>query len=188
MMDSNGCSNGRSFSYWPEFGTYNQGEKLRTDYGFGEDQLQWVDDTCAKITDALGYIPTKFAAFHVPIWEYWDAAIEKGYPVGDGSAKFVIDDPTGTDFGAKYENFGMIAAPGFWELLKKHTFDGVFVGHCHINSLSILYDGIRLTYGLKSSRFDYHREDMLGGTLIAVADGGESFTVEHYPVNGLLSK
>ena len=177
MMDSNGCSNGKSFSYWPEFGTYNQKEKMRTDFGFGEDQLKWLADSCEKI----GEKPSKFVAFHVPIWEYWDAAIAKGYPVGDGSAKFVINDPTGVDFGAKYENFGMIAAPGFWELLKKHNFDGVFVGHCHTNSLSILYDGIRLTYGLKSSRYDYHRADMLGGTLITISESGDCFSVKHCP-------
>lgn len=179
MMDSNGCGNGKTYSYLPAFGEYNQEEKLMTEVGFGEDQLQWLDTTCSDLANSLGYIPSKFAAFHIPIIEYWYAAASKGYPVGDGSGKFTIEDATGQDFGQKNENFGILKVPGFWELLKKHNFDGVFAGHCHINNFSIVYDGIRLTHGLKSSRFDYHLKTMLGGTLITLTPEDLQFRVEH---------
>ena len=179
MMDSNGCGNGKSYSYLPSFGAYNQNEKLLTQMGFGADQIQWVEKMCQHIEETLGYSPSKFAAFHIPLVEYWYAASAKGYPVGDGSAKFAIEDPTGTDFGRKQDLFGILEAPEFWELLKKHNFDGVFAGHCHTNNFSIVYDGIRLTHGMKSSRFDYHLQDMLGGTLITLDKNRVFFVVEH---------
>lgn len=185
MMDSNGCGNGKSYSYLPSFGEYNRDEKLKTQMGFGEDQIQWVDRTCQHIAEVLGYIPSKFAAFHIPIIEYWHAASAKGYPVGDGSVKFVIDDPTGTDFGQKQDLFGILEAPGFWELLKKYSFDGVFAGHYHANNFSILYDGIRLTHGMKSSRFGNYLQDMLGGTLITLDRKRTSFGVEHIYIKNI---
>ncbi len=179
MMDSNGCANGKSYAALPSFGEYNQGEKLMTSPGFGEDQIDWLDVTSAKITGGLGYTPTKFVAFHIPITEFSDAATAKGYQSSDRQKKFAIEDATGEDFGEKNEGIGGFVAPNFWMLLQRHKFDGVFVGHSHTNNFSIVHDGIRVTYGLKSSRFDYHQPDMLGGTLITVAEGGESFRVEH---------
>jgi hypothetical protein len=57
--------------------------------------------------------------------------------------------------------------------------DGVFVGHCHAINTSILWQGIRWTYGLKTGQYDYHTPGQVGGTLITL--NGESFTVHHIP-------
>lgn len=179
MMDSNGCGNGKSYSYMPSFGEYNQDEKIVTAAGFGNSQLEWLDTTCTNITNSLGYTPSKFAAFHIPIKEYSDAATIKGYQSSDAQKEFYIRDESGEDFGKKYESIRGMNVPDFWMLLKKHSFDGVFVGHNHTNNFSIVYDGIRLTCGLKTGEHDRNRNDMKGGTLITVAAGGESFTVEH---------
>lgn len=179
MMDSNGCGNGKSYSYMPSFGEYNQDVKIVTAAGFGNSQLEWLDTTCTNITNSLGYTPSKFAAFHIPIKEYSDAATIKGYQSSDAQKEFYIRDESGEDFGKKYESIRGMNVPDFWMLLKKHSFDGVFVGHNHTNNFSIVYDGIRLTCGLKTGEHDRNRNDMKGGTLITVAAGGESFTVEH---------
>ena len=179
MMDSNGCGEGKSYSYMPSFGEYNQDEKIVTAAGFGNSQLEWLDTTCTNITNSLGYTPSKFAAFHIPIKEYSDAATIKGYQSSDAQKEFYIRDESGEDFGKKYESIRGMNVPDFWMLLKKHSFDGVFVGHNHTNNFSIVYDGIRLTCGLKTGEHDRNRNDMKGGTLITVAAGGESFTVEH---------
>lgn len=42
----------------------------------------------------------------------------------------------------------------FWNLVKKYGIDSVLVGHEHCNAFSVLYDGVRLQYGLKSSTYD----------------------------------
>lgn len=179
MMDSNGCGLGYTYPTLPSFGEINQGEKIKESEGFGDDQIQWMDVTSLRITASLRYTPSKFLALHINPKEYADAAVAKGYMTKDRLDKFVIDDPTGTDFGEKNEMIGGFTSEKLWKLLKDHSFDGVFAGHNHVNNFSILYDGIRLTYGAKTGHFAYYTPNKTGGTLITVAEGGESFRVEH---------
>ena len=178
MMDSNGCALGQTYTTMPSFGEINQGENIRTIEGFGEDQLQWLDVTSLRITASLRYTPSKFVAFHIPLTEYYDALVSKGY-LSSARQKIEINDPTGTDFGVKQEDVLSIKDPEMWELLKKHNFDGVFAGHDHLNNFSVVYENIRLTYGAKTGHFASYLPNMTGGTLITVAEGGEAFQVEH---------
>ncbi|MBO5070862.1 MAG: hypothetical protein J6C37_10965 [Roseburia sp.] len=73
-----------------------------------------------------------------------------------------------------------------WRGLKKLGVDSIFVGHEHCNSASVVYDGIRCQYGLKSSTYDranYIQGDgtivgsyseagkpIIGGTVIALSE------------------
>ena len=176
MLDSNGCGNGKSYSYMPSFGEYNQNEKITTLATIGRSTMEWLDETSKNITAVLGYTPSKFAAFHIPIEEFGKAIRSIGYME---SENFTISDPNGVNFGNKREGLGAMTVPGFWALMKGNNFDGIFVGHKHCNNFSIVYQGVRLTFGTKSSAYDRNERDMLGGTLITVAEGGETFTVEH---------
>lgn len=178
MMDSNGCWAGYYNENEPDF-QYNQGEEIKITSGFGEDQIQWIKSTSAEIASKLHYAPSKFLAMHINIQEYAKAAISKGYMQNDETDRFVIDDPTGVDFGAKYERFSGWSADGLWTMLKAYKFDGIFAGHQHWNNCSIVYEGVRLTFGTKTGFFDYYRDEMVGGTLITVAQGGASFDVQH---------
>ena len=54
----------------------------------------------------------------------------------------------------------------------------MFFGHEHNNNLSILYDGIRLTFGLKTGSHCHHLNHLLGGTVIEIKENG-SFHVRH---------
>lgn len=184
MMDTNGCWNGQSYSYMPEFGEYNQDEKMQITPGIGVDVIEWLDATSTEIANTLGYAPSKFAAFHIPITEFTAAAIAKGYQTGDETS-FIINDPTGEDFGIQNSESPRIATANLWSIMKRQNFDGVFVGHEHSNNTSIVFEGIRLTFGLKTGVYDSYEEDMLGGTLITVAEGGTDFAVEHCYVEPL---
>ena len=53
------------------------------------------------------------------------------------------------------------------------------MGHDHVNSLSVEYKGVRLTYGLKTGPTCYSDEDMEGATLITIMDGTNEVVVEH---------
>ena len=53
--------------------------------------------------------------------------------------------------------------------------DAILAGHLHQNNASILYEGVRLVFGTKSSRYDKYAEDLLGGTIFTVTS--DSFTV-----------
>jgi hypothetical protein len=54
--------------------------------------------------------------------------------------------------------------------------DGAFFGHAHLNSTSVLYEGIRWTFGLKTGAYDKSPE-IMGGTLITLLDDSSTFTV-----------
>ena len=54
----------------------------------------------------------------------------------------------------------------FRELLKKYGVDSVFAGHLHKVNTSVLYEGIRWTFGLKTGIYDDYTEGEIGGTLI----------------------
>lgn len=183
MMDSNGCGFGYTYSPMPSFGEINQGEQIKESDGFATDQVEWIEATSLQMTEALGYTPSKFLAMHINIKEYADALSAKGYMKNDRLQKFTIDDPAGIDFGSKFELAGGFAASGLWDVLKAQKFDGVFAGHQHLNNYSVMYEGIRLTQGMKTGYFSYHREGMVGGTLITVENGGTGFSVNHIYVS-----
>lgn len=190
MMDSNGCDAAFKDLYGSkdENGdplVYNDGEKVKTTLGFGTDQMQWIREHSAAVDQKLGYQVPKFLCCHMPITQYADAACEAGYHTNnraDNASVFEIgkDVPAKNgDFGYKGEYYkGIHDEFGLWEIMKENHFDGMFVGHSHLNSTSVLYDGIRLTFGLKSSEFDRFDEDRLGGTLITVSSQG-TFEVKH---------
>lgn len=189
MMDSNGCTNAFSDGYGACDAsgnplTYNEGEKIKTEIGFGSDQIDWLEKSSKLIDAATGGEVGKLLAFHIPISQFANGAHEAGYQSSfalDNAQLFTIgEDVTAQngDFGTKGEAFkGIHSEYGLWEILKKHNFEGVFCGHSHKNSVSILYDGIRLTFGLKTGTFDRYLESELGGTKITV--NKDLFEVEH---------
>ncbi len=185
MLDTNGCANGYTYSYDPSFGTYNEDEDIKTSVGFNRDQLEWLESS-AKMIDLQAGVPvSKFIAFHIPTAEFAYAAEEAGYQKDNqlnNKEYYTIGkdvEAQNGDFGSKGESFACYSQVGLWEILKANHFDGVFVGHAHRNNVSILYEGIRLTFGLKSSVYDSHNPLQLGGTGIYIAEGGTGFRVEH---------
>lgn len=189
MMDSNGCG----AAYEDYYGaldangnplTYNANEKVKISAGFAYDQMDWLEQECIRIDDRSGHCVSKFLATHIPIMEFAKGAFASGYQTTDEADNdelytLSIDkDPKYNDFGTKGEVFkGIYDATGLWRVMKENNFDGVFVGHSHKNSLSVLYDGIRLTFGLKTGTFDRYDSSMLGGTEIALTEN--TFTVKH---------
>ena len=159
MMDSNGCG------------------RLGISPGFRDDQLKWLEDTMTKESGIPG-----FTCFHIQTKDFTDAYIKAGYQTDyDSSDKRTLfelgkDVPSKDgDFGKKLEGFG--GSQSIHNLCKKCGIDGVFAGHCHINNTSVLYDGIRYTFGLKTGIYDYYDKDSIGGTLITL--DGSNFTVKH---------
>ncbi len=184
MMDSNGCKNAYSYSYNAAFPSYNQGENVRTTAGFAPDQIQWLVESAKTIDEAVGYSVPKLLACHIPMKEFAMAAYYAGYQsssVSSNTDTYIIGETVAAqngDFGEKQETIsGCYHAEGLWEALQTYSFDGVFVGHDHKNNMSILYEGVRFTYGLKTGKFDYH--DDIGGTRITISAGGKSLAVEH---------
>ena len=78
-----------------------------------------------------------------------------------------------------------IALPGILvycgKLKQSNSLSHTFAGHDHVNAYSVDYQGVRLTYGLKSSRQFYYSEELVGGTLITlkVDTGNVSVDIEY---------
>lgn len=181
MMDSNGCGAGNDPS-------------LRRMPGFAEDQIAWLHD-CGREVEKAGNIPG-FLAFHIPTAEFLQAARSCGYETEDTLRSYVIgaDMPAKNgDFGCRREMHSVFEAPsGFCETMRSARIDGVFVGHDHAINTSVLWQGIRWTYGLKTGQYDYHIPGQLGGTLItlntdaktgSIPDNSEyaPYVVQHVP-------
>ena len=102
------------------------------------------------------------------------------------------------------EDFGVVLSPTeswdkdntVWQGLKDLGVDSICVGHDHECSASVVYDGVRLQFGLKSSTYDsniYVDENgklkkswipagtpMIGGTAMELSPSGSIERAYHY--------
>ena len=64
---------------------------------------------------------------------------------------------------------------GFFDKVKElGSTKDIITGHDHLNDYSIIYEGVRLTYALKTGNGDYYREDMLGATVYTINSEGQT--------------
>ena len=157
MLDSHGSLNSQSVFDPPNIAA---------------DQISWFKSVSAAIDLAYGEEVPAFACYHIPSLDFQTAYVDK-YGYAADIDKFNLDS-TGTDgdYGQKNQQVCMINL-SYASDLKAANVDGVFVGHDHLNNYSILYDGIRYTYGTKTGTYDEYEASVIGGTLIRVsAEGG----------------
>lgn len=168
LLDTNGCRVIES----------NPGEAMMPDnvdidkicqtQGLQADQLAWVRTGSAKAFAAYGRVPV-LMFFHIPPEEA-RTAVDTLYP--DAYSKVSFRPDREGDLGIGREKHSGFACEGFWELAGEIGCEGIFVGHQHKIATSIVYDGIRITYGLKTGTYDSHSSDLLGATEISLGDDG----------------
>ncbi len=156
--------------------------EVRIPAGLYPDQMEWFRKTAHALSDTNGGTPIPgFMGFHIPSTEFLLADREKGYEV---SPKYIlgVHVPAETgDFGAHREPHAVFRSPeDFLDDLHAAAVDGVFVGHCHGINTSVVWRGIRWTYGLKTGQYDFHIFNQQGGTLVTLW-GASSFDVCHTP-------
>lgn len=167
MLDTNGCA----------IKEHNPGEALMPDNvdieelmlsaGIFNNQLNWVTESYSAVKETHGDVES-LMFYHIPPFEAWYSVAQAGdkYPMGT-----FFDD--GVNFGIyKEAHSGFNIGNGFYSKAKSVNCKGMFVGHQHKIATSIVYDGIRLTYGLKTGTYDYHDRDMLGSTLLTIYNDG----------------
>ena len=161
MLDSNGCGGASSESL-------ANGHTSRS-VGFGDDQISWYKKEIENLKASMPNTKISFA-FHIQLQAFADAFAKYGY---DGSVTtqniWVTTHANRTegDFGyigrkAKdpFDTNGKI-----FEYLKNAGVDSIYVGHEHCNSVSVVYQGVRLQYGQKSSAYDRVPSVKTDGTL-----------------------
>ena len=147
------------------------------------EQFEWYSWAVDGITALAGRTVESTVIFHIPLCEYKTAWLE-----ATGNADWnanhyppYIGDYAETSFGERNEE--ECSPPennGFFDLLKeKGSTKNVICGHDHVNDYSIVYQGIRLTYGVKNGPGCYWKEDVNGGTVITVNSEGTASVAHH---------
>ena len=125
------------------------------------------------------------AFFHMPPREFKEA-YEK-MKLGDSSVIYCHG-----SIGEKDEYFGISNREGhfFEEAVKNGVIKWMFCGHDHLNTLSLIYKGIQLTYGMSIDCLGYSGIDrqyvQRGGTLITVKCDG-TVDVNMVPLTSVVS-
>jgi len=178
MMDSNGYSNMSEE-------TIDNKHSIST-AGFGNNQIAWYSDAIDVIKEKSP--ETKFSfAWHIPSQIFVTALADK-YGHDEGAAEYINIDASDslTDHGLINSKVGGVWDKNMtvWNDLKERGVDSIFVGHVHAISASVVYEGVRLQFGQKSSTYDatnYVGAD--GGVVYSYSEagkpivGGNVFTV-----------
>lgn len=147
-----------------------------------DNQQEWYKWAVNGIKDLNGgEVVESTVIFHIPVREYADAweqvsvnkTEENTHGIGDVKNKLFL-------FGNKTED--CCPSPvnnGFFNLCKElGSTKNILVGHDHVNDFSVMYDGIRLSYSLKSGFGSYWTDQMIGGTTLSINSKG-SVNIEH---------
>ncbi len=140
------------------------------------DQLEWYESEVKK--HCVNGEP-QLVFQHIPLRQYRTAwwALQSG----DESVKYHV--------GAVCEKDQYFGIPcregGEFDCLRLNGAKGVFAGHDHLNTVSLTYKGIRLTYGMSIDYLAYFKiskvKNQRGATLINIRDDG-SFDVKLLPL------
>ena len=152
MTDTNACTEASEESM-------KNGHTVNNYCGMMQDQIDWYT---AQIKLLKKYVPNvKISfAYHIQPAVFKEAYFKKyGFDLSSGTPNINIDTYEGKEDG----DFGYIGANliGPWDHdrkvfngMKALGVDSIFVGHVHYNCASVVYEGVRLHYGVKSGEYD----------------------------------
>ena len=121
--------------------------------GFGEDQIAWYTESIRALHDCSKETKVGFV-FHIPLAVFKKAYAKYGYDGTRESCPIEIANGNG-DFGYILHPFGVWDLDEtVWNGLKELGVDCICVGHDHEVNASVVYEGVRLQFGLKSSTYD----------------------------------
>lgn len=149
-----------------------------------DNQQEWYKWAVNGIKELNGgEVVESTVIFHIPVREYidaWDAVSinkteENPHGEGDTKNEFYL-------FGSRTEdNCPSPDNNGFFALCKElGSTKNIIVGHDHVNDYSVMYDGIRLSYSLKSGFGSYWTPEMIGGTTLNINSAGDVDIENHY--------
>lgn len=147
-----------------------------------ENQIEWYKTMCEKLNEenkSSGNV-NSLVFMHIPPVEYqtaWNEFEENGYKDTENVKYY---------YGTLGENVCCPATDDlfFETILEMNSTKGIFVGHDHVNTFSMDYMGIRLTYGMSIDYVAYggieKKGTQRGCTVITVKPDG---TFDCYPEN-----
>jgi hypothetical protein len=144
-----------------------------------KNQIEWYKWAVNGISDIAGKTVESTVFMHIPVCEYKDAWINAyGSDQLGTLAPELAPDAMGT-YGES-----VCSSPvnnGFFTVCKELGSTKTMVaGHDHANSFSVVYEGIRLTYALKTGYGSYYTEGLSGGTVISIGSDGAASVNQIY--------
>lgn len=150
MLDSNGCANASEES--------KANGHTKTTVGFGDDQIAWYTSDVKRLKKCSPNTKISFA-YHIQQAVFYKAFLKYGFNKDNTNQDINIDtleNKAEGDFG--YIGRGLKTPwdndESKWKKMKELGVDSIFVGHEHCNSASVVFRGVRLQYGQKSSEYD----------------------------------
>ena len=146
--------------------------------GLYDDQIEWLKTSASDIYSQINAeLPVLIFQHIQPIeyvyarqTQYPDTYLDNPfYATREGDLGFSTGGIGGFDTQGKY-----------WAAAKEIGCVGMFMGHDHSTGVSIVYDGIRITFGMKSSLEAGIDPDLVGSTLITINEKDNSFNVEYH--------
>ncbi len=179
LMDTHAC--------WD---AVDRSEPVENRVGFTEAQLDWYRALALHVGSFAGEEVPSFLCYHVPTTE----VIKGGYVAGyhdimenqttfSGSYQIGVNNVAQPgDMGRHEERFkDAYECDSLLETMQEVGTDGAFFAHSHRNNISVKYGGVRWTFGLKTGTYDRYPTD-LGGVLVTLPSGSDTFTVEQIVV------
>ena len=150
MLDTNGCGamSDESFS---------NGHTTKS-VGLANDQIEWYTSQIERLKELSPETKISFA-FHIQQAIFGEAFLKYGFDSSEKYQDIYIDflsEKTAGDFGYLGRNLkdAWDSSKKIFNGMKALGADSIFVGHEHCNSASVVYEGVRLQYGQKSSEYD----------------------------------
>lgn len=145
-----------------------------------DNQIEWYKWAAEGVSEIAGNDVTSTVVMHVPFAQYvyayneaWDAESERWK---DGYDAFGVKREE--ECGERDENGEPIDNGFFDAILEVGTTTNTICGHDHINSYSIVYEGVRLTYSLRLGGGNW--DENTGVTTLTIDDEGNGVVEHHY--------
>ena len=143
-------------------------------------QIEWYKWAVNGIAEENGGTVESTVFIHIPVCEYKDA----WKSVYDEENECYYEDTDVDYFGDNGEG---ICSPkdenntGFFDVCKTlGSTKNIIAGHDHVNCASIMYEGIRLSYALKTGPGCYWDEEKNGGSTLTISSDGSAVFEHHY--------
>lgn len=152
----------------------------------GYEQIAWYEWNVKGIQETAGGIVPSMVFSHFAQPEFREAIEKHGVSVGQDGGYTIPE-----EFGFGQCQYLPGAAPvksGFFDKCKELGSTGyIFCGHDHENDASVTYEGITMTYGLKTgpSPEPWNDAEQTGGTVISISNADENYAVDlrHIPLD-----
>ena len=146
MVDTNGCGDLHENSF--------VNKHTPSSVGLASDQINWAVERATEFKKYSG-APISVVC-HIQPEVFADAMSKYGFPADVPVNIYKAANRADGDFG--YLGRGMKGTwdtnKRFFNAMKSLGLDSMFVGHEHNNCGSVMYDGVRLQYGQKSSAYN----------------------------------